>query len=193
MELGFLVDTSLASFSPMFFPKVLQTIKTIYGSFVINQQKTRVGVVLYNGGTSTFITLNQFGMIDQIDDAVGTITQSSSNVPGNLGEALSYTYSNLFKPNTRIQTPAILVVITGEKSRDSVTQAALQAQHGNVTIFVIGAGSNVDRAELMEVASPYPENHLIMGAYSVRDSSGENLASRIKKGTLSVNHEMIYL
>lgn len=184
MELGFLIDISLASFSPLFFPKVLQTIKTVYSSFIINQQKTRVGIVVYNGGPQTVISFNQYHTIDQIDDAVATVAQSSSSVPGNIGEALSYTYNNLFKPNTRIQTPAVLVVLTGTKSGDSVTQAALQAQQGNVTIFVVGAGSDVDRTELTEVASPYPENHLIVAAYSVRGTSGENLASRIKKGIL---------
>lgn len=183
MELGFLLDISLGSFSPFFFPKVLQTVKVIYSTFIVKQQKTRVGVVLYNGGTSTAISFNQHHTINQIDDAVAAISQSSSNQPGNLGEALTYTYNNLFKPNTRIQTPAILVVVTGSMSRDSVTQAAHQVKQGNVTVFVIGAGSDVDSAELTAVASPYPENHLALVAYSVRDSSGENLASRIKKGT----------
>ena len=183
MELGFLLDVTRASFTPEFFPVVLRTIKDIYSSFVINQQKTRVGVVLFNGSPTTAIMLNQYQTIDQIDSAVDAVTQSSSNEPGSLGEGITYTSETLFKPNSRIRTPCVLVIITGSKSRDNTLQASQNAMHANITIFVIGVGSSVDKADLTEVASPYPENHLILANYSPRDTAGENAASKIKKGT----------
>ena len=65
MELGFLLDISFNSFASPFFPKVLKIIKVIYGSFVVNQQKTRVSIVVYNGGPSTVISLDQYQTIDR--------------------------------------------------------------------------------------------------------------------------------
>jgi hypothetical protein len=184
MELGFLVDVISDGFTPDFFPKVLRSIKLIYGAFVVNQEKTRVGVVTYNGSPSTAITFNQYNTIDEINSAVDSIGQSSVKGPGLLGQGITFTTNSLFKGNTRTQTPKILVIITSSKSRDDVIKPSSEAKQANTTIFVIGVGSSVDKAELSSVASPVALDHLILAGYSSKDSAGENTVFRIKKSKI---------
>lgn len=182
MELGFLVDVTSDSFTADFFPNVLRSIKMIYSAFIVNQDKTRVGVVTYNGSPSTAIALNQYNTIDDVNAAVDGIKQSTVKGPGSLGQGITYTTNSFFKGNTRIQTPKILVIITSSKSRDDVGNPATEAKKFNTTIFVIGVGSSVDKAELNSVASPVAVDHVIFADYSSKDSAAENGAFRIKKG-----------
>ena len=184
MELGFLLDVNSNNFRPGQFDNVLNSVKSIYAPFTIGKDKTRIGVVTYSEHPRTAISLDQYASRQSLDTAVDNTLMSPLSSPSLLGQGLA-AVKQLFYGKPRPKTPKILVVITGGKSGDDVIKPSAALKALNMTIFCIGVGQNIDRNELETVASTPASDHVIMAAISHRETAGENLASRIKKGDTS--------
>lgn len=181
MELAFLVDVNSNNFRPDQFDNVLYSVKSTYAAFMIGQDKTRIGVVTYSERPRTAVLLDQYTSRQSLDTAVDQTLMSPLTSVSLLGQGLA-AVTQLFYDKSRPETPKILVVVTGGKSRDDVINPSAALKALNTTIFCIGVGQNIDRSELETVASTPMSNHVIMAAISHRETAGENLASRIKKG-----------
>ena len=182
MELGFLLDITQGSFTTENFDNVLNSIKALYNSFVIGPSMTRVGVVTYEDIPKVAIPLARYKSQAELDPAVDQISLGSSPGPGSLGEGLLITRTELFKGNTRPETPKILVVITGAEAGDDVELPSVELRDMNTTVFVIGVGDGIDKTQLGVVASPPSSEHVIEADITHRETAGENTASRIKGG-----------
>lgn len=181
MELAFLIDVNSNNFRPDQFDNVLNSVKSTYAAFIIGKDKTRIGVVTYSERPRTAVSLDQYTSRQSLDTAVDQTLMSPLTSPSLLGQGLS-AVKQLFYGKSRPETPKILVVITGGKSRDDVIKPSAALKVLNATIFCVGVGHNIDRSELETVASTPTSGHVIMAAISHRETAGENLASRIKKG-----------
>ena len=182
MELAFLLDANSNNFRPDQFDNVLNSVKSTYGAFIIGKDKTRIGVVTYSERPRTAVSLDQYTSRQSLDTVVDqTLMSPLSTNPNLLGQGLA-AIKQLFHAKSRPETPKLLVVITGGKSRDDVIKPTAALKALNTTIFCVGVGQNVDRNELETVATTPTRDHVIMAAISHRETAGENLASRIKKG-----------
>ena len=181
MDLAFLLDVNSNSLRPDQFNNVLNSVKSTYAAFVIGKNKTRVGVVTYSERPRTVVSLDQYTSRQSLDTAVDQTFMSPLTSPSLLGQGLA-AVKQLFYGRSRPETPKILVVITGGKSGDHVSKPSAALKVLNTTIFCVGIGQNIDRTELETVASTRASDHVIMAAISHRETAGENLASRIKKG-----------
>ena len=180
MDLGFLLDTNSGNFRPDHYVNVLNSVKSTYASFVISKDKTRVGIVTYGSRTRVAISLDQYKTRQPLDTAVDQILISpGSNV---LGQGLAAAKMQLFQGNNRPKTPKVLVVFTGGKSTDDVTRPSADLKELNTTIFCVGVGNNVDRKQLNIIATSPSTDHVMVASISHRETAGENLASRIKRG-----------
>lgn len=181
MELGFLLDVNSNNFRPDQFTNVLNFVKSTYAAFAIGNDKTRIGIVNYSESPRTAVSLDQYTSRQSLDTAVDQTLMSPLSSPSLLGQGLAAA-KQLFYGKRRPETPKILVVITGGKSRDDVIKPSAALKVLNTTIFCVGVGQNIDRNELKTVATTLTSDHVIMAAISHRETAGENLASRIKKG-----------
>ena len=182
MELAFLLDVSSNNFRPDQFENVLNSIKSTYAAFIIGKDETRVGIVTYSQRPRTVVSLDQYTSRQSLDTAVDQTLMSPLTSPSLLGQGLA-AVKQLFYGKSRSETPKILVVITGGKSVDEVLEPSAALKVLNTTIFCVGVGQNIDRTELETVASTPTGNHVIVAAISHQETAGENLASRIKKGS----------
>ena len=181
MELAFLLDVNSNNFRPDQFDNVLNSVKSTYAAFMIGKDKTRIGVVTYSERPRTAVSLDQYTSRQSLDTAVDQTLMSPLTSLSLLGQGLNVV-KQLFHGKSRPETPKILVVIAGGKSRDDVIKPSAALKVLNTTIFCIGVGQNIDRSELETVASTPTNGHVIMATISHRETAGENLASRIKKG-----------
>lgn len=181
MELAFLLDVNSNNFRPDQFDNVLNSVKSTYEAFIIGKDKTRIGIVTYSERPRTAVSLDQYTSRQSLDTAVDQTLMSPLTSPSLLGQGLA-AVKRLFNGKSRPETPKILVVITGGKSRDEVIKPSAALKILNTTMFCVGVGQNIDRTELETVASTPASDHVIMAAISHRETAGENLASRIKKG-----------
>ena len=180
MDLGFLLDTNSGNFRPDHYVNVLNSVKSTYAPFVISKDKTRVGIVTYGSRTRVAISLDQYTTRQSLDTAVDQILISpGSNV---LGQGLVAAKMQLFQGNNRPKTPKVLIVFAGGKSIDDVARPSAELKELNTTIFCVGVGDNVDRKQLNSIATSPSTNHVMAASISHRETAGENLASRIKRG-----------
>lgn len=184
MELGILLDVNSNNFRPDDFANILNSLKTIYAPFVIGKDKTRIGIVTYSDLPRTAVSLDQYSSRQSIDIAVDQILMSALSGPSLLGQGLTAVNRQLFHGKPRPETPKILVVISGGKSNDDVMRPAAELKGRNTTIFCVGVGKNIDRNELDIIATSPTTDHVIRAAISHRETAGENLATRIKKGEI---------
>ena len=180
MELGFLLDVDSNNVRPDQFQNVLNSVKSTYATFVIRKDKTRVGIVTYSGRPTISVLLDQYTSKQSLDTSVGQLLMSPG--PSVLGQGLTAVKKELFEGKTRPETPKVLVVVTAGKSIDDVIKPSAELKRLNTTVFCVGVGNNVDRKQLDIVASSPAMDHVILGSISHRETAGENMASRIKKG-----------
>lgn len=186
MDLGFLLDVNSNNFRRDQFVNVLNSIKSTYASFVIGNDKTRIGVVAYDEHTHTMISMGQYSSQQPLDNALDEMLMSSTSGASLLGQGLASVNSLLFYGKPRPDAPKILVVISGGKSKDDVLKPSIELKRLNMTIFSVGVGQNIDRSELETIATKPTTNHVIIAAISHRETAGGNLVSRIKKGNYSI-------
>ena len=181
MELAFLLDVNSKNFRSDQFDNVLNSVKSTYAAFIIGKDNTRIGIVTFSELPRTAVSLDQYTSRQSLDIVVDQTLMSPLTSPSLLGQGLA-AVKRLFYGKSRPETPKILVVITGGKSRDEVIKPSAALKLLNTTIFCVGVGQNIDRTELENVASTPTSGHVIMAAISHRETAGQNLASRIKKG-----------
>lgn len=186
MELVFLLDVNSNNFRSDQFVNVLNSVKSTYAPFVIGQDKTRIGIVTYGERPRTVVSVDQYTSRQSLDTAVDQIVMSPLSGPSLLGQGLAAVSKHLLYDKPRPETPKILVVITGGKTRDDVIKPSAQLKGLNTTIFCVGVGQNIDRNDLQTIASFPTSNHVVLAAISYHETAGKNLATRIKKGETSV-------
>lgn len=128
--------------------------KSIVSSFVIAQNKVRIGVVQYSRNPQTEFYLNEFYSDTEIKEKIESIVQLKSTTF--TGKALSFV-KDVFEPaNGGRKNQGVLqslIVMTDGKSNDSVNEAAIALRKYGINIFSIGIGKEVSESfELNQIA-----------------------------------------
>ncbi|XP_053215123.1 collagen alpha-6(VI) chain-like [Podarcis raffonei] len=150
-DLVFLIDGS-ASISPRNFSTMKTFMKEIVDSFIITQDKVRIGVAQYSKNPRKEFYLNEFDTDVAIKGKIDNITQLKASTY--TGKGLRFVKS-FFEPinggRKNKDVLQSLIVITDGKSNDSVDEAAAALRNDGIHIFAIGIGTT-NSFELVRIA-----------------------------------------
>uniref|UniRef100_A0ACB8FUU2 Uncharacterized protein n=1 Tax=Sphaerodactylus townsendi TaxID=933632 RepID=A0ACB8FUU2_9SAUR len=152
-DLVFLVDGS-GSITESNFIMMKTFMKNIVDSFIIAQDKIRIGVVQFSKNPQKEFYLNEFYSGTDIKLKIESMVQLNSTTF--TGEALRFVKS-IFKPanggRKNQEVSQSLIVMTDGKSRDSVNEAAIALRNYGIRIFTVGIGKNIaESLELDQIA-----------------------------------------
>lgn len=121
----------------------------------IEDEVIRVAVVQYSDDAKTYFNLNTHKTKSAIVYAVRGL-QHKRGASRNTGLALQFVHDHVFTPSSGSRrsdgVPQILLLLTGGKSSDDVSQSALNLKHTGVLIFAFGM-KNAQQEELGVIAS----------------------------------------
>ncbi|XP_071063223.1 collagen alpha-3(VI) chain-like [Pseudochaenichthys georgianus] len=151
-DLVFLLDGSDESRNGL--PAIREFIRRMMEDLDIAEDKIRVSVVQYSNDNTVYFNLKTHRSKKAIIHAVRSLRHKGGR-PRNTGNALQFVRDHVFTPSSgsrRLEgVPQILVVLTGGKSNDDVSQAALDLKQIGVLSFAIGM-KNTKLEELQRIA-----------------------------------------
>uniref|UniRef100_UPI00398E8434 collagen alpha-3(VI) chain-like n=1 Tax=Pristiophorus japonicus TaxID=55135 RepID=UPI00398E8434 len=152
-DIIFLIDGS-SSVGNANFLQICEFILNIINKFVIGPDSVQVAVVQYSGVATTEFHLNTHTTQSALQTALKRL-RPRGGWALNTGAALDYVFRNHFTraagSRKEDDVPQLLVLITGERSRDDVKQPAEILKRAAVMTFAIG-DRNADPAQLKEIA-----------------------------------------
>ncbi|KAM8858169.1 collagen alpha-3(VI) chain-like [Synchiropus picturatus] len=152
----------------------------------VHQDNDRVSVVQYSEEPAIEFLLNAYRSKQNVLNALRNL-QHRGGKHLKTGEALKYTRENVFTPSSgsRIQegVPQILVVLTGERSRDDVRNSAQNLREMGVDAYVVGT-KTADAVELQSISRK--ANQAFIAADFSKTAPFENqILALIKQGQSS--------
>ena len=185
----FLLDSS-GSVGTTNFQKQKQFVSQFAQSFTIGHgpNDVQIGAVTWASTVHNQFNMNRYGTKTALTTAINGITYNSGNTQTHL--ALQYVMNNSFKPaaGDRPNVPNILIVMTdGQSTSPTLTTAETQKLHRipGLTVFAIGIGSGVDRAELGRIATD-SKHMFTVSSFSALQSIHAALKKQACTGNLSV-------
>ncbi|CAH1788337.1 unnamed protein product [Owenia fusiformis] len=162
IDLAFVLDRSGSILDQFGLMKDFLT--SIVSDLEIGATRTKVGVVSYSSQAQVEFNLNSY---TTQADLLAAIDGLSENTVGatNTAAALSLMRNNIFSAGggDRKSAKDIAIVMTDGKSTVNYNKVAGEARtthNQGITVFVIGIGSEVDRAELKQIASDPDSQHV---------------------------------
>lgn len=156
-------------------------LQTMIKTLSVGEDKDRVSVIQYSRDPQTHFSLNTYTDKQDVLSVVQQLTHKGGR-PLNTGAALDYVRNTAFagSSGSRRQdgVPQILVLLSGGRSKDDITSAAMALKQEKVVTFCVGA-RNADILELQMIA------HMPSYAFSLPDSDDigrihEQLASYMR-------------
>ncbi|XP_063743989.1 collagen alpha-3(VI) chain-like [Eleginops maclovinus] len=151
-DLVFLLDGSDESRNGL--PAIREFIRRMMEDLEIGEDKIRVSVVQYSNDNTVYLKLKTHRSKKAIIHAVRSLRHKGGR-PRNTGAALQFVRDHVFTPSSgsrRLEgVPQILFLLTGGKSNDDVSQAALNLKEIGVLSFAIGM-KNTNQEELQRIA-----------------------------------------
>ncbi|XP_029315182.1 collagen alpha-3(VI) chain-like [Cottoperca gobio] len=151
-DIVFLLDGSDDSRNGL--PAIREFIRRMVEELDIAEDKVRVSVVQYSDDTTVYFNLKTHRSKKAIIYAVRSLRHKGGR-PRNTGAALQFVRDHVFMASSgsrRMQgVPQILFLLTGGKSNDDVSGAALDLKHFGVLSFAIGM-KNAKLEELQKIA-----------------------------------------
>lgn len=154
-DMVFVVDAS-SSIWTVDFKRVLTFVKDLLSSFTIAVDKVRVGLVTFTDRPRLQWTLNQHTSKDDLMKAVEKVQQATGDTYTDV--ALRFLRNKLFSKayGGRDDVVQIGILITDGKSRSkqlTLREAFLLHRLTNIQMFAIGIGADIDKDELMAIAT----------------------------------------
>lgn len=151
-DVVFLLDGSDESRNGL--PALREFIRRMADELDIDEDKVRVAVVQYSSDASVYFNLNSHSSKKAIIYAVRSLRHKGGRAR-NTGAALKYVRDNVFTASSGSRhmegVPQILFLLTGGKSSDDVSGAAVELKQMGVLSFAIGM-KNSDQKELQKIA-----------------------------------------
>lgn len=148
----FLIDGTTAVRSE--FPAVREMIRRVVEKMDVGMDKVRVSVVQYSDEPQLEFLLNEHSTKNEVRQAVMKLRSKGGN-RRNTGRAIEWVSRNIFQRSagSRIEdgVPQFLIVVTGGRSTDDVSESANQLKRNLVAPLAIGS-RNADRDELIEIS-----------------------------------------
>lgn len=151
-DIVFLLDGSDDSRNGL--PAVREFIRRMADDLDVDKDKVRVGVVQYSEDASVFFNLKAHTSKKAVVYAVRSLRHKGGRAR-NTGAALKFVRENVFTTSSgsrhREGVPQILFLLTGGRSNDDVSKAALELRKIGVLSFALGM-KNSDQEELQKIA-----------------------------------------
>lgn len=148
----FLLDASDDSRNGL--PAMREFIRRMAEELDIGEDKVRVAVVLYSDDTRVYFNLKTHKSKKAIIYAVRSLRHKGGK-RRNTGAALQFVHDHIFTASSGSRrldgVPQILFLLTGGKSTDDVSRAALELRQIGVLSFAIGM-KNAKQEELQKIA-----------------------------------------
>lgn len=161
-DVFFVLDSS-GSISTRNFRKELKFTEDVASMFDTKENQVQVGAISFSKTVSPQFGLGEY---DGREDMLNKIEQISYEGLGtNTAEALNYLYEKGFaKEKARPDIPHIAIILTDGMSQDmkSTLEEARKVHDSGITVFVIGIGNQVDKAELAAMGSKPIEKFVFM-------------------------------
>lgn len=152
-DVVFLLDGSDDSRNGL--PAIREFIRRMAEELETDEDTVRVAVVQYSDDTSVFFNLKTHTSKKSIIYAVRSLRHKGGR-PRNTGAALQFVLDHIFTASSGSRhlegVPQILFLLTGGKSNDDVSEAALNLKQFGVLSFAIGM-KNAQEEELQNIAS----------------------------------------
>lgn len=172
------------------FPAMLDFVRRVVETLSVDDNKDRVSVVQYSREPSVQFYLNTYTTKGEILDTVRSLRHKGGK-PLNTGEALQYLRDNVFTASAgsrRLErVPQLLILLSGERSVDSVDAPASALKKLGVLIFAIGSRSS-DRTELQKI-SHHPSHALFVPEFTDLPSVQQQLQSSVEAVVIDVTPE----
>lgn len=152
-DIVFLLDGSDDSRNGL--PAIREFVRRMVAKLDTDEDKVRVAVLQYSDDTAVYFNLTTHRSKKAIIYAVRSLRHKGGR-PRNTGAALRFVRDHVFtvpSGSRRLEgVPQILVLLTGGKSGDDVSEAALDLKQMGVLSFAIGM-KNAAQEELKKIAS----------------------------------------
>lgn len=148
----FLLDGSRESRNG--FPAFRDFVRRMAEDLDVGEDKVRIALALYSNKTKIYFNLNDHSSKKGVLNAIRGLQHKGGKLR-NTGAALKFVQEHLFKTSSGSRflekVPQILFPLTGGKSSDTVSSAAIDLKQGGALPFAIGM-KNAEQGELHEIA-----------------------------------------
>ncbi|XP_051932257.1 matrilin-4 isoform X4 [Hippocampus zosterae] len=160
VDLVFLIDSS-RSVRPHEFETMRKFMIDILDTLNVGLNATRVGVVQYSSQVRNEFSLNSYGNMSSMVDAIHRIVPLAQGTM--TGLAIRYIINNAFnlEQGDRPQVHNVAVIVTDGRPQDRVSEVAAEARQKGIEIFAVGV-ARADMASLRAMASPPFEDHVFL-------------------------------
>ncbi|XP_077433342.1 matrilin-4 isoform X2 [Vanacampus margaritifer] len=160
VDLVFLIDSS-RSVRPHEFESMRKFMIDILDTLEVGLNATRVGVVQYSSQVRSEFSLNAYGAVSNMVDAIQRIVPLAQGTM--TGVAIRYIIHDAFsqQQGDRPQVPDVAVIVTDGRPQDRVAEVAAEARHKGIEIFAVGV-ARADMASLRAMASQPFEDHVFL-------------------------------
>ncbi|KAM6256527.1 LOW QUALITY PROTEIN: collagen alpha-1(XXI) chain-like [Porphyrio hochstetteri] len=148
-DLVFILDGSF-SVGPENLKIIKSWLVSITGNFDIGPKFIQVGVVQYSDYPVLEIPLGTHESTENLIREMESIHYLGGNT--RTGRAIQFAFDHLFAKSSSFLTK-IAVVLTDGKSQDEAKDVAAEARKNQITLFVIGVGSEIEEDELKAIAN----------------------------------------
>lgn len=137
------------------FPEIRDFLYNFISNLNVGIDKDRIAIIQYSNVAVTNFYLNSFLRKEDVLNAVKVLSHKGGR-PLNTGSALRYVKENIFisasGSRQKEGIPQILILLTGGKSRDNISEAAFALKQNGILIYGIG-GQYSDSNELYKISS----------------------------------------
>ena len=135
-------------------------------SFSIGANESRVGIIIYHSNANINLRLDESATLGN-EGTKARIRSISFPNGGSTRTGIGITAATShFRSDGHKGNAKVMIVMTDGFSGDGVAGPAIDAKNNGITIYAIGIGSNIDDAELNQIANDVTNNVLKIGHMS---------------------------
>ncbi|MBN3291429.1 CO6A3 protein, partial [Polypterus senegalus] len=150
------------------FPAILDFLQRVVESLDVDRDKDHVALVQYSNEPSPHFYLNALSTKDEVLGSIRSLRHKGGR-PLNTGAALQFVKDNVFTRSAGSRygdgVPQVLILLSGERSRDDIRGAVNALKQSGVLMFSVG----VNNADLPELQTISHKPTYVFAAYAFKD------------------------
>lgn len=200
MDLYIVLDSSLSIGLP-YYEKAKQFLADLIGHFTIGQNLVRVGLIVYGNAPQLMFDLQTSFNKDDVINKIKTAEYLNARRTAT-GDAISLMTNTGFTEECGARAvscavPRVAIILTDGVSNAgmNVTDAATFARENSIEMLAFGIGSDINSAELLEIAGSQDKVHRIDSFDNINDAKAliSRGFTRGEHGALSnISHSKIH-
>ncbi|CAH1802100.1 unnamed protein product [Owenia fusiformis] len=156
------IDTSSSMTQTIFtFDDVTTFVKELLATINIGPDNIRVGLITYSDSVDVILNLNDYRSLNQLEEVVDDLSLGGSSTNANSAMTqIERMLSN--QRGDRNDVRNYVIIITDGESRDgSPIEKAREIRRMGTTIMAVGLGDGVNEGQLLAMASPPDDSHVV--------------------------------